>query len=638
MLRRSRVLLCLLGCAAAAACAGGPPANTGAAPKRAPRVLGSGSPAAPAPPPEVRRSPGARQGSTVALAQVDGRVVAFVADEDDAAIRIFDVDAERETGVFEPGGVPAQLAVLADGRLVATLRDRAEVVVLRVAGDARAPLVVERRVAVAPEPIGLALSPDDATLAVTSGWGAKLTVLDARGFDRKAEHALAREPRAAVFSGDGRRVFVSHAVGEALDVVSLEGGTPQSLSLAGVEESFGDEDETFDRKRAACQGFTLARTEAGRVLAPHVLVFTGDPESTSSGYGGGGEGREAEVFHVPVVDEGAPRVLAGSTRLRAGVEVAPTRCALPRAAAVGTAGLFVTCLGADAVALYDADVVNPHDVELRRWSVPSGPTGIALDEEHHRAVVWSQFAHAITTIAIGDGEREVAPFALASTTLPRRTRTSARVERGRALFHATGEARISGDGRACASCHPDGRDDALVWSSPKGPRQTPMLAGRLDGAAPFGWNGDAADVSTHLVSTFKRLGGTGLTGEDKDALIAYVRAMRPPPAATPEDRAAVERGRALYASSETGCASCHGAGGDLPDGDKHDVKSRARGDVERRFDTPSLRFVSGSAPYFHDGRYPDLATLLAKSDGKMGRTKHLTSSQVADLEAYLRSL
>ena len=31
--------------------------------------------------------------------------------------------------------------------------------------------------------------------------------------------------------------------------------------------------------------------------------------------------------------------------------------------------------------------------------------------------------------------------------------------------------RLSGDGRACASCHPDGRDDGLVWSTPNGPRQ-----------------------------------------------------------------------------------------------------------------------------------------------------------------------
>ena len=44
------------------------------------------------------------------------------------------------------------------------------------------------------------------------------------------------------------------------------------------------------------------------------------------------------------------------------------------------------------------------------------------------------------------------------------------IARGRALFRVTDDGRLSRDGRACASCHPDGRDDALTWSTPDGPR------------------------------------------------------------------------------------------------------------------------------------------------------------------------
>ena len=94
----------------------------------------------------------------------------------------------------------------------------------------------------------------------------------------------------------------------------------------------------------------------------------------------------------------------------------------------------------------------------------------------------------------------------------------------------------------------------------------------------------------------------------------------------------------MFRSEKTGCASCHGADGDLPDGSQHDVKSRGAADTQARFDTPSLKLVGGSAPYFHDGRYPDLKTLLVKSDGKMGHTKHLSTADLADLEAYLETL
>lgn len=649
MLHRSRFLFLLLGSVAAtAACTHPAPeartAAPGSAAARSPHtVRSSRGPAAAhaAPPPVVHPFASAREGSTVALAELDGRTVAYVADEDDALVRVIDVDDGRELSSARVGGVPGQLVLRKDGRLFVTVRDTSEVLVFAGGGGGEtSKLAIERRIEVASDPVGLALSPDEDTVVVTSGWGRVVTVLDAASYAVRAEHAVAREPRGVVVSADGKRAFVSHVVGNKLDVIALDGKgkAKQSLGVDGVEQVFGRHMGSVDQSRAACQGFALARAESGRVFAPHVLAFTGDPQENSSGYGGGGEGREAEVFNVPVIDEDAAKVLPQSKRLSGALDGIPGKCALPRAATVGKAGLFVTCLGDDVVALFDADAVNPHEVALGRWSVPSGPVGIALDEAHGRAIVWSQFAHAITTLAIGDGSDTPRPFALSSTTIPRTTRASAKLERGRALFHATGDDRVSSDGRACASCHPDGRDDTLVWSSPNGPRQTPMLAGRLSGAAPYGWNGDAADVSTHLVQTFKRLGGKGITGDDKNALMAYVGSLHAPPARKIKDASSVERGLAIFRSPQAECSSCHGEGGDLPDGVSHDVKSRAGADLRAKFDTPSLRFVSGSAPYFHDGRYKDLHTLLTKSDGKMGHTKQLAPDELADLEAFLGSL
>ncbi len=656
MLHRSRSLLALVSCAAVtAACAHpSPDLRTAEAGARVAKVL-AGAERGPAP--VVKPFAAARDGSAVLLAELGGRVVAYVADEDDAMIRVIDVDDGRELSHVRLGGAPSQLVMRHDGHLLTTLRDKAQVVELSGGGSEASKLIIEKRVEIAVDPVGLALSGDDATLVVTSGWGKAVTVLDGHSLEVRAEHAVAREPRGVVVSADGKRAFVSHVVGSTLDVIALDGTTPFSakpkgkskeplekkarttLAVDGLEQTFGRM-SVGDQARVACQGFALARTESGRILAPHVLAFTGDPTESSDGYGGGSAGRESEVFHVPVIDEDAARIIPDSMRISAGLENLPSRCALPRAATVGKAGLYVTCLGDDAVTLFDAQAVNPHEVALGRWSVPSGPVGIALDEAHARAVVWSQFAHALTSVAITDGSESDAtkPFALSSVTLSRDARASAKIEKGRALFHATGDARVSGDGRACASCHPDGRDDALVWSSPNGPRQTPLLAGRLEGAAPYGWNGDAADISTHLVQTFKRLGGKGITGDDKDALMAYVGAMRPPPARRANDPAAVLRGQAIFRSPAAECSSCHGTDGDLPDGVNHDVKSRVAGDQRAKFDTPSLRFVSGSAPYFHDGRYKDLQTLLTKSEGKMGHTKHLAPDELGDLTAYLESL
>jgi cytochrome c peroxidase len=68
------------------------------------------------------------------------------------------------------------------------------------------------------------------------------------------------------------------------------------------------------------------------------------------------------------------------------------------------------------------------------------------------------------------------------------------------------------------------------------------------------------------------------------------------------------------------------------------VKSKAKADQSSVFNTPSLRFVGGTGPYFHDGRYKTLRALLTSTDGTMGHTKHLSPDDLDALEAYLRTL
>ena len=209
---------------------------------------------------------------------------------------------------------------------------------------------------------------------------------------------------------------------------------------------------------------------------------------------------------------------------------------------------------------------------------------------------------------------------------------SSEVALGRRLFHAAGDPRISGDGRACASCHPDGRDDGLVWKTPMGRLQTPTLAGRLAGTAPYGWSGDAATVKDHLAQTFKRLGGKGLAGAEMDALIAYAMALDVPAAHGSPAIAEVARGREVFASVETMCTICHVETKGFTDGWAHDVGSGTA------LDTPSLRFLGGTPPYFHDGRYATIRDLLEATDGKMGKVSHLGEEDLAALEVYLKSL
>ena len=490
------------------------------------------------------------------------------------------------------------------------------------------------------EPIALALTPDDGTLLLTTGWGHRLTAYDAQTFAPKFEAPLARDPRSAVVSEDGTRAFVAHVVGARMSVVDLT--TPEhevrSIDL-GAREQSSDDGNTLLK---GCQGFALTRLDeqggklakmVDRVFAPMVSVNSGEGMSESSGYGPDGP---SEISEVAVVDAAAERAL---TRVVRAPNSSSTegQCLLPRAAAYDDGALYVTCLGIDALLKLDARGVDPARSELKRWHVAAGPTGVAVDHGAGRAVVWSQFDREVSVV---DTTGASPPVRLA---LARQSAgVTANVALGRRLFHQVGDSRISADGRACASCHPDGREDALTWSTPDGSRQTPMLAGRLAETAPYGWLGASDAVKGHLKKTFERLGGEGLPSAELAALIDYVSTMTPPVGAIAfapvEKQKLIERGRALFESADTGCGTCHDASRGFSDGARHSVTVHRADKDGDAFDTPSLKYVSGTAPYFHDGRYRTLDDVLTAPDHAMGKSTQLGRKDRAALVAYLETL
>ena len=70
----------------------------------------------------------------------------------------------------------------------------------------------------------------------------------------------------------------------------------------------------------------------------------------------------------------------------------------------------------------------------------------------------------------------------------------------------------------------------------------------------------------------------------------------------------------------------------------HIVGTRSRNDTTDGYRTPPLIFVGGTAPYYHDGRYPTLEALLADNLDRMGQTSHLPPEDLSALAAYLRTL
>ena len=66
----------------------------------------------------------------------------------------------------------------------------------------------------------------------------------------------------------------------------------------------------------------------------------------------------------------------------------------------------------------------------------------------------------------------------------------------------------------------------------------------------------------------------------------------------------------------------------------------ARFDAEsdKAFKVPSLLFVAGTPPYYHDGSAPTLEALIEENGNRMGQTQHLSAQEKAALVAFLKTL
>lgn len=190
---------------------------------------------------------------------------------------------------------------------------------------------------------------------------------------------------------------------------------------------------------------------------------------------------------------------------------------------------------------------------------------------------------------------------------------------------------------SCASCHPEGGDDAHTWSfSPFGARRTQTLRGGILETAPLHWDGTLEDMGALVDEVMVgRMGGGGPGPRAERAMSSWMdglAALTPSPSRAPD---AVSRGAALFHDPTVACNDCH-SGPMYTNNETVDVGTG------QALQVPTLLNVADRAPFMHDGCAATLADRFHDSacgGGDLhGKTSHLTPEQVDDLVAYLESL
>ncbi len=161
--------------------------------------------------------------------------------------------------------------------------------------------------------------------------------------------------------------------------------------------------------------------------------------------------------------------------------------------------------------------------------------------------------------------------------------------------------------------------------------------------APWTWHGWQTDLNEAMhKSITSTMLGQEPTDQDKQALIAFLGTLRRPPNPfrdSPELADSIRRGKQLFHSSQTGCASCHN-GHHFTDGEVHDVGTGADEDAYDGYNTPSLVGTYQKVRWLHSGRAKTLQRVINElhSPENVSGERELTEQESADLIAYLKSL
>lgn len=572
-------------------------------------------------------------------------------------------------------------AITADGARVFTVNPDSGTV-SAVATATRTKLA---ETAVGAEPATLALTADGASLLVTSRAAGTLTVLDASTLTPVSVIPVGAEPYGVVADPLGRLAYVAASVVDAqaspptlrgvVRVVDLARGgvvatvhveaKPMGLAVdaAGTRlyatHFLTGRVSVIDlgaRPRAVRKVIStgvdsnmaqkiVLHPASGRAYLPHIQSNLNDPSF-----------RPELTFDETVFPVVSVIDLASETHLplaRLHLDLPDRAVGLPFDLAVAPDGarLYVVGFGSDDLAVVDL----AQQRVVGHVDTGDGPRGLALSPDGTRAWVGHAFSHDVAVVNLRTLER-VERITVTTAAL------SPRLALGRRLFFSSRPRRISSERwMSCASCHFDGDHDGRTWFFPgRGFRNTTTLLGTRD-TAPFHWSADRDELQDFELTIRELQAGLGLIrngvphpplgasnagrSADLDALAAFIRSLppRPSPFLIGEGwlTAAARRGRTLFERGDVGCARCHPAPR-FTDRTRHDVGT---GDgphegLGPRFDTPSLRMLWNSAPYLHDGSAATLREVLRarNRDDRHGTTSHLTSDELDDLIAYLRSL
>ena len=570
------------------------------------------------------------------------------------------------TGRYEPSVAPRALAILPGDRKVYVAGQAAN----RVLVIDTATRAVVGSIPVAVDPTAVVAANDGSAVYVVSHESALVTKIDPRRDAVVGTLAVGEHPWGASLSADGRWLYVSQ-------FLLHPGVTVIDTARFAVRNTVELAEEPPDpvNGKLVANGVprgvyqAVPRPGAGDVWMPHLLLAIKTPEPDLD--------FESTVF--PTVSTLAPDGTREGKRLLFQPLGVPGAAGAfndvisgPRAIAFTPDGKLALLAdsGSDDVMVFDGDTGNER--MLVRPLPLAMPDGIVVDHAGRYAYVDGRNSHDVAVLKLAPDD-PIEPVTVDGDAIERLGADPMpdELRLGQRLFYSANSSAFPITQNfwvSCASCHLEGQTDAVTWRFFVGPRDTPSNAGGPINTGFLLRQALRNSIVDYDTTINVEQGGFFHRGDPNeaplfDALSKFVNYAIPFPqnpnrAADGTLTPAQQRGQTIFAVR---CASCHpgdyftdsGAGNptldlagpillhdvgtcvtsgfpDQPAPDEVIGKMHSACD----FDTPSLRGVFATAPYFHDG---SAATLLDVVN-RLPAGADLSDQDKADLVEYVKTL
>jgi len=323
--------------------------------------------------------------------------------------------------------------------------------------------------------------------------------------------------------------------------------------------------------------------------------------------------------------------------------------------------LYVVFAGTNE--LFAADIVDDdyREIVFRRHAIlGNNPRAVRVAPDDRTVYVYNALDFEVLALE-SRGLSEVARIDVTPNPL------TPEVHRGKILFYSALQPMVGRRWISCSSCHPDGQADGRTWKNPEGLRNTQSLAGMAH-THPIHWSADRDEVQDfeHTIRGLLMQGRGLIRGpvnpslgkpnaglsRDLDALAAYsnIHEFTLSPHAKGGLSDAAKRGRTVFFSEKTKCATCH-SGPLFTDSKPRPIDEIVRHDVGTgeadpgekmgpAYDTPTLLGLYRTGPWLHHGMAATLQEVFTKynPDDRHGVTSHLSAQEIDDLVEFLKAL